>query len=411
MAKIKNRYGKILFSAISIVAFVTSPVDGILAEEGGVFDYVIFPAYDYRPGFDHTLLLLQRFVWNLEDDQVVSSDVQLIKSLSNESWMIGSTNFYNTNDWRFELNGSLAFGINEISSNDLGLNDAANAVHAQFFGTPSDYDLGNVDTESRISVVQGFVKRRMVGDLYLGLGLEYQLLDFFMETGELDWPGPLASLPLDPFEDIEAQNTLLMPIIRLELDTRDSFFYPTTGFFATGSVFLITDSFGTTLEGLNAETGGVTELADYVITRNIVDVRYFYAPTGSWRTVVAPRLNVNTHTVLSGDDDVPEALFLNANGRIRGYEDGDYSGAQLYAVELELRQYVTDRLGFVAFGTLGFLGDDIEDSFTESENFVPGFGGGLRFLASERNRLALRGDIAFGKEGNWALYFGIAEYY
>lgn len=62
----------------------------------------------------------------------------------------------------------------------------------------------------------------------------------------------------------------------------------------------------------------------------------------------------------------------------------------------------------VAFGGIGEVVPD-GDQFFDSKNFLPGGGGGVRFLLNKKYHVNLRADAAVGKNSHtWALGVGEA---
>ena len=74
---------------------------------------------------------------------------------------------------------------------------------------------------------------------------------------------------------------------------------------------------------------------------------------------------------------------------------------------MEYRQYVTEKIGFVAFGGLGDVGSEITDYNLKELKYS--FGGGLRYLFNKKENVNLRMDIGIGQDGNTGIYFGIEE--
>jgi outer membrane translocation and assembly module TamA len=79
-----------------------------------------------------------------------------------------------------------------------------------------------------------------------------------------------------------------------------------------------------------------------------------------------------------------------------------------YAMLLkEYRQYFSKRWGFVVFGTVGNVSNNILDYNFESIKYS--FGTGIRYLFNQVEHVNLRADIGIGADGNTGIYFGIEE--
>ena len=92
---------------------------------------------------------------------------------------------------------------------------------------------------------------------------------------------------------------------------------------------------------------------------------------------------------------------------MRGYFQGRYRDRNYVAFQAELRQYFTKKFGFVAFGGFGDVGEELTDLALKDLKYS--VGGGLRYLFNKKENVNLRMDIAFGRDGNTGIYFGIEE--
>jgi len=78
----------------------------------------------------------------------------------------------------------------------------------------------------------------------------------------------------------------------------------------------------------------------------------------------------------------------------------------MFAVQSEYRKTLGSRLGFVLFGGLGEVADKW-DSFN-TDDLLPAGGAGIRFNLSKKQRINLRADLAYGKNG-WSWNFSVGE--
>lgn len=100
--------------------------------------------------------------------------------------------------------------------------------------------------------------------------------------------------------------------------------------------------------------------------------------------------------------------IYGTNNQLRGYTAGQYIDRYMVSTQLEYRLELPKRFGVVAFGGIGEVipgGDQLFDS----KNFLPGGGGGVRFLLNKKYHVNLRADAAIGKNSHtWAMGVGEA---
>ncbi len=108
-----------------------------------------------------------------------------------------------------------------------------------------------------------------------------------------------------------------------------------------------------------------------------------------------------------GDTPFYKLPALGGQKRMRGYFNGRYRDNFYGMMQMEYRQYFWKRFGFVVFGGLGNVSDNILDySFN---NLKVSYGAGLRFMLNQKEKVNLRMDIGFGSDGNRGIYFGFQE--
>jgi outer membrane translocation and assembly module TamA len=76
-------------------------------------------------------------------------------------------------------------------------------------------------------------------------------------------------------------------------------------------------------------------------------------------------------------------------------------------LQAEYRQYFWRRFGFVVFGGLGNVSNQLISFDFSTMKYS--YGAGLRFLFNKNQKINLRMDIGFGQDGNRGIYFGIEE--
>ena len=83
---------------------------------------------------------------------------------------------------------------------------------------------------------------------------------------------------------------------------------------------------------------------------------------------------------------------------MRGYYKGRYADEDMMAYQAEVRQFLFWRLGVVAFASAGQVSSTIKNfGFNQ---FHSSYGGGIRFLLNEKEKLNIRLDYARGKDGS-----------
>ncbi len=165
--------------------------------------------------------------------------------------------------------------------------------------------------------------------------------------------------------------------ILLTWDTRNNAFSPSHGSFAELNVSKFSHAIG----------------SDFDFSSIVLDLRKFI-PAGRNRV-----LGLQSYTKInSGDAPVRYLAMLGGPEIMRGFYKGRYSDQNLLAFQAELRQYLFWRLGVVGFASAGQVSNYIDEM--NINDFHYAFGGGLRILLQEKEKLNLRVDFGFGKNSN-----------
>ena len=168
-------------------------------------------------------------------------------------------------------------------------------------------------------------------------------------------------------------------------DSRDNIFFPNSGSYQYFKFIVY--------------PGG---LSDYTFAKLQLDVKAFKAI--SKNHVFAFQFFLES---AMGDTPFYMLPSLGGSARMRGFFNGRYRDNFYGMSQLEYRQYFWKRLGFVAFGGLGNVADNILDY--DFGNLKFSYGAGLRFLFNKKQNVNLRMDIGFGSDGSRGIYFGIQE--
>ena len=75
--------------------------------------------------------------------------------------------------------------------------------------------------------------------------------------------------------------------------------------------------------------------------------------------------------------------------------------------QLEYRKSFSKRWGYVLFGTVGNVSENIIEYNFRTLKYS--FGSGVRYMFNKKERVNLRADIGIGADGNSGVYFGIEE--
>lgn len=167
-------------------------------------------------------------------------------------------------------------------------------------------------------------------------------------------------------------------------DSRDNIFYPNSGGYQYLKLVMY--------PGISDYTFGVLEL----------DARHFHAFKPD--QVLAFQFYFSAVT---GDPPFYKLPAVGGSSKLRGYFYGRYRDRAYAMTQLEYRQYFSKRFGFVVFAGTGDVAGQIMD--LNLSNLKYSYGGGLRFLFNQKEKINLRMDLGFGNAGNRGIYFGIEE--
>jgi len=98
--------------------------------------------------------------------------------------------------------------------------------------------------------------------------------------------------------------------------------------------------------------------------------------------------------------------LLGKPSDLRGYEVGQYRDKAMLTAQAEWRWTFYKRFGLVAFAGTGQVAPALSD--LRRDAWLPGFGGGVRYMLTEEYRLNVGLDYARGKDSD-AVYFVVGE--
>jgi outer membrane protein assembly factor BamA len=170
----------------------------------------------------------------------------------------------------------------------------------------------------------------------------------------------------------------------LTWDSRDHIFFPNSGYYQYFNLTIY------------------PRRNDYEFYLLELDVRQYKA--------FAPNQVLAGHFYLAaagGETPFYKLPALGGQHRMRGYFEGRYRDNFYATLQVEYRQYFWRRLGFVVFAGAGDVAPDMLS--LNSDDFKYSYGGGLRFLFDQEQRVNIRMDVGFGSNGSNGIYFGIEE--
>ncbi|TGE17019.1 BamA/TamA family outer membrane protein [Hymenobacter elongatus] len=144
--------------------------------------------------------------------------------------------------------------------------------------------------------------------------------------------------------------------------------------------------------------------SNYRFSRYLLDARHFRPLDKDNKTILATQLVGQFHT-----GTVPFRELANIGGEkiLRGYYEGRYRDRQMVSAQAEVRRALFWRFNGVLFGSVGQVGDNIGE-LGNNDLKVTG-GAGLRFKFNRQDRLNIRIDYGYGRDGSSGLYFSIGE--
>ena len=282
----------------------------------------------------------------------------------NGTWIVGAGSLLRLDEDRWRV----TFGA--------GVGD----IHSDFYGIGSSAgDAGvSIPIVMGTDAAMGSVLRRFGEGFYAGAGIRYLSTRTSLD-GDAP-PGPLVDLVSRGV----SIDTVGLGLIG-QYDTRDNSFGPREGNFASIKLYRFDEALGSD--------------ADYEKTDAHWN-RYFGLRKFG---VLAARVSA-----CDASDDAPffDLCQFGQNNDLRGYVSGRYRDHAMYAVQAEYRTPFFHRFGAVAFAGFGQVAPDWNGFGKE---FLDSAGAGVRYLASEKNRVTLSIDYAHaGGEDAWYFYIGDA---
>lgn len=225
----------------------------------------------------------------------------------------------------------------------------------------------------------GHLMRSLGNNLFMGGAIEFQHL---MKINYLQ--GGLFDI-----ENIAGRNGYKSSALALSFthDNRNHAFTPNKGFFFQTFLYNYNKVFGSTFN----------------FTSLSIDVRKYLQ--------ILPQqiLAFQLLTLQNFGNQIPlrNLATLGGAGNMRGYYAGRFRDNDNFLLQGEYRIDIYKRWGGTLFGSVGNVGKNYTDIF--SNTFKYAYGGGIRFALNKTERLNLRIDYGIGAKGNSGLYFQIGE--
>lgn len=289
---------------------------------------------------------------------------------STDTWGGGLFHQMSLDDDRFRISALLGYGDARLKFYGIGSNAGAAGI--------------SVDLRDRglMAYTDGQVRlfdHGLLSNLHVGARMRYLRIRSSVSI-------PIPERPDLDLPDIELRSQISAIGPSFTFDTRNHPFTPRKGVLVTGTWMFGAEFLGSDFEHRRLE---------------LLSTGYF--PLGK-QTVLALR---KTLCAVKGRAPFYDLCMFGQHADLRGYESGRYRDRATWALQAEIRQNITSRLGVVGFGGAGGIAPSSGDIWKNSHVLASG-GVGLRYLASTKNRVNLRFDIAWGKDGS-AIYFGIGE--
>ena len=171
----------------------------------------------------------------------------------------------------------------------------------------------------------------------------------------------------------------------LRYDTRDNSFYPRNGWLVEFEFTFNDPKFG----------------SDFTFNTFKSKINYYHT-IASNQTIAARA----SYCSVNGDTPFFELCLFGKKNDLRGYPSGQYRDRKLFTVQTEYRWQAFKKFGFAAFVGAGGVAKHIRN--LDSDDILPSYGIGIRYMVSEKFKINLSVDYARGKD-NDEIYLRVGE--
>jgi hypothetical protein len=322
------------------------------------YSFVVAPIPIVNPTIGNGLAVAGLMLYKIDPESPVSTTAIAAGYTDTESWGAGLMQDAKFSEDRWRILGGVAIAVAKY---ELYVPDVSPDFH--------------FSTEQRLSGGLLQVQRRVAPDIYVGLRYKRATVNF---------PAADVAQDLIPEEGIDFDVGGLGLVG--EWDSRNHSFQPNGGHRAVLRTNFSREDFGADLE-YDTMSLGFNQYRQGFRDRDVI----------AWRAFVC-----NT----SAETPFFERCQFGSSNDLRGYPVGRYYDDAMYAVQLEYRAALWRRWGAVLFGGVGAVASSFGD--LGSGDTLPAGGVGLRFIASQEQKLNLSLDLAFGRDES-ALYMYIGE--
>lgn len=173
--------------------------------------------------------------------------------------------------------------------------------------------------------------------------------------------------------------------LELGYDSRDDIFYPSSGFFGT----------------LKIDNSSNITFSDFEYWSVLLNISYYKQLTKNH--ILA--LNYQTGSQM-GNSPFYNYFYLSSGKNARGFDDRRFLDKNINLLQAEYRFPIYKRFRGCAFTSIGTVGRDYRDLYTNSQKFS--YGAGLRFQLNKKQKSHVRADVANSHEG-FQFYVTIGE--
>ena len=337
--------------------------------EEGKTEFVVMPIPVANPTVGAGLAAVGMFLYKASENAPTSNTTVGGLYTNNDTWAVAVSQKTYLDGDRFRLNGIAGYGNINLDFAGIGSESGKQGVTVPI-------------TEKGYMFMPDFLYR--FATHFYG-GVRYRYLDF--KTVVDPQYITVGGQPIFPDVDFASQSRIRSSGLGLVMnyDSRDNGFYPYRGtFFDANAVFAA--------KALGSDV-------DYQVYQGAYNIYFTIAE----KMTLAYRFYGR---FTAGEVPLYDLSYFGAHNDLRGYAAGEFVDQMMLATQLEFRWRFWKRWGMVAFGGVGKVGRDLND--LDSRDLLPSAGVGLRFVASEKERVNLSIDYARGREGD-AVYFYIGE--
>jgi hypothetical protein len=247
-----------------------------------------------------------------------------------------------------------------------------------FYGIGNDVpDSAEEEYTARIIASDFMVRRELRPQFWAGVRYQFERIKLLA----VEPRGMLAAKTLPaPVEGITSGAG-----VSVSYDTRDNIFFPLTGSLANLSASFYRRGLG----------------SEFSYDNYVVDLRHYLPLTGTH--LVAFQIY---GSFISGTPHFRHYSVLGGDTRLRGYNGARYRDRQAVYAQAEYRFPIWWRFRGVIFSGAGDVVDEIADFAPRKFKHV--VGGGLRFLAIEKEKIYVRLDLGYGINSD-GFYLAVSE--